>query len=65
MSDDDWAYLADLYGDGIELFAGDIGRLEQKIHDFRPADTGQSEVDLQKHFIRLWLQLLDMEVRKA
>jgi hypothetical protein len=49
----------------FELFAEDIGRLEQKVHDFQPTDTGESEVDLQKRFIRLWLQLLDLEVRKA
>ena len=44
------------------LFARDIERVQERLLNFDLADTDETTVDLQKKFLRLWLQLLDEEI---
>jgi hypothetical protein len=44
------------------LFSRDIERVQERLLDFDLADTDETTVDLQKRFLRLWLQLLDEEI---
>ncbi|MBI4606866.1 MAG: hypothetical protein HY721_33290 [Planctomycetes bacterium] len=44
------------------LFSKDVHRLQDTVFRFDLTDSGESVGDLQKKFIRLWLQLLDQEV---
>lgn len=45
-----------------ELFARDIERVRVRLLEFDLGDTEETTVDLQKRFLRLWLQLLDEEI---
>jgi len=45
-------------------FAKDADDLQNVVLDFKPRQTDETTVDLQKKFIRLWLQLLDEEITK-
>lgn len=45
-------------------FSRDSERLQQTILAFSEADPSETTVDLQKKFIRMWLQLLDEEIMK-
>jgi hypothetical protein len=56
-----------VYG-AIKEFEGRFGKdadaLQNVVLDFKPKQTDETTVDLQKKFIRLWLQLLDEEITK-
>jgi hypothetical protein len=43
-------------------FSKDLDRLQQTVLQFDVSDGHDDHVDLQKRFLRLWLQLLDQEV---
>jgi len=45
-------------------FSKDVGALQRTVLKFDVSDTNESTVDLQKKFLRLWLQLLDQEIMK-
>lgn len=44
------------------LFAPDLKRFQETLLLFPLNDTNESKADLQKRFLRLWLQLLDQEI---
>lgn len=43
-------------------FAPHVDRIREAIEQIDVSDTGESELALQKKFLRLWLQLLDQEI---
>jgi len=45
-------------------FSKDTDELQNIVLDFKPPQTDENTVDLQKKFIHLWLQLLDEEIMK-
>ncbi len=47
-----------------KLFSKDIEESRALLLKFDIKDTDESQVDLQKKFIRLWLQLLDLEIKE-
>ncbi|MFQ5503466.1 MAG: hypothetical protein ACE5F1_01560 [Planctomycetota bacterium] len=47
-----------------ELFSKDVKQLEMELINFNDKGTDLSTMELQKKFIRLWLQLLDAEIMK-
>ncbi|MGQ9589670.1 MAG: hypothetical protein ACUVYA_05165 [Planctomycetota bacterium] len=46
------------------MFSKDVSRLQDAILTFDVKDGEESTVDLQKKFLRLWLQLLDQEIMR-
>jgi len=45
-------------------FTGDVHELQVIVMSFDISDTDEPTVDLQKRFLRCWLQLLDKEIEK-
>lgn len=46
------------------MFSKDVQRLQDVVFSFDVKDGDESTVDLQKRFLRLWLQLLDQEITR-
>ncbi len=46
------------------LFTSDIENVKSALLKFDLKDSSESTVDLQKNFLRLWLQLLDEEIKE-
>jgi hypothetical protein len=46
------------------LFSKDIADVRAMLLKFDLKDSGESTVDLQKNFLRLWLRLLDQEIQE-
>jgi hypothetical protein len=54
--------VASTIGEFDRKFGADVEKFQKALFAFDVSDTGEAPVDLQKKFLRLWLQILDQEI---